>query len=227
MSRMVSSARTRKDPTERRQEILRQAASIALERGLECVTLRAVAEPLGVRASLVHHYFSSAEALVVAAFELAISGEREVLFSAKGTPTDRLATLIRRVQDGAGDELARFWLNARNLSRFRSDLALALAEQESLDRRELVGLLDDGVAVGEFACSDTLGACVRIFTAIDGRGAYVNNLGEFHHPAYVHFVTDVAAWAVGVPVEELRARVAAVGVEGRDRGAASALGGAV
>ncbi len=209
---MVSPARatrTRKAPTERRQQILDRAAEIAVAHGLESVTLRAVAEPLGVQPSLVHHYFSSSEALVIAAFERAISIERTTLFASEGAPTRRLATMIRRVESGDAIDLARFWLNARNLSRFRPELARAVAEQERLDRDELVAILQAGVAAEEFTCPDPLVACIRIFIAIDGVGAYANDLGDFAHPAFDHFVTDVAAWAIGLAPDVLRVHVEA------------------
>lgn len=197
--------RTRKSPSQRRAEILGQASRIALADGLERVTLKAVAEPLGVQPSLIHHYFASAESLVVAAFELAIAGERQQLFATTGTPTERLAALITHLESDSAWELARLWMNARNLSRFRPELASAVVQQESLDRQEMVALLNEGVAANEFTCTDTLAACVRIFIAIDGLGAYANNLGSFTHPAYTHFLSDVTAWATGIPVAQLRA----------------------
>ncbi len=210
MGARAGTSRSRETPARRREQILDHAARIAIAHGLESVTLRAVAEPLGVQPSLVHHYFSSSEALVIAAFERAIATERSGLFDSAGSPTRRLATMIRRVESGDANHLARFWLNARNLSRFRPELARSVAEQERLDRDALVAILREGVASGEFACPDPLVACIRIFIAIDGVGAYANDLEDFAHPAFRHFVTDVAAWAVGVAPEGLRREVDAV-----------------
>ena len=79
MNRMVSSApvaRSRKRPSERRAEIVREAAGIALTDGLERITLRAVAERLGVRPGLITHYFPVAEDLVIAEIGRASCRER-------------------------------------------------------------------------------------------------------------------------------------------------------
>ena len=202
-----ASTRTRKLPDERRAEILAEAASIALNEGLERITLRAVADRLGVRPGLISHYYPAAEDLVIAAFVLAVSEEREELFPDDGTPLERMAHLISRVEGDGAAPLSRLWLNARHLCRFMPALEEALQAQEHLDRSRLVALIDDGVASGEFAASDSFAACVRILVAIDGVGAYVNNVGSFEEEAFTRFVTDVAEWSLGVPGGKLRTAV--------------------
>lgn len=191
-------ARSRKPPQERRAEILHQAATIALVEGLERVTLRAVADRLGVRPGLISHYFPAAEDLVAAAFALAVAGEREQMFTHPGSPLQRLAKLVQRVTGGKADDLARLWLNARHLGRFSAVLAKAIAEQEALDRDRMQALLEDGIAAGEFHASDPFAACVRIFVAIDGYSVYVNSVDEFEVPAYTDFVRDVCEWTLGL-----------------------------
>lgn len=212
MDRMVSSPqqtesapqRARKDPGERRAEILEAAARLALEEGLERITLRAVADRLGVRPGLISHYFPAAEDLVVAAVSLALAGEREQLLPLEGAPLARMAFLVRRVESGAADELARLWLNARHLARFIPALASAIEEQESLDRDRMMALIEDGVASGDFHPADAYAACVRIFIAIDGFGAYVNSEVLFEHPAFLHFVSETAERELGLPGGALR-----------------------
>ena len=54
-------ARARKRPEERRAEILDTAADIALREGLERITLRAVADQLGVRPGLSSHCCAAAD----------------------------------------------------------------------------------------------------------------------------------------------------------------------
>ncbi|MFE6993528.1 TetR/AcrR family transcriptional regulator, partial [Streptomyces pharetrae] len=68
MPSSVPRKRTRKDPAARRAEIVDAAAGVALREGLECVTLRRVAEELDVRPGLISHYFPSADDLVAEAF---------------------------------------------------------------------------------------------------------------------------------------------------------------
>ena len=199
-----STPRARKRPEERRAEILQEASRIALDEGLERLTLRAVADRLGVRPGLISHYFPAAEDLVAAAFELAVTGERGRLFSADGAPTARLGHLVRRVTTGAADDLARLWLNARHLGRFSPVLAAALAAQEAVDRDRMLALIEEGVATGEFRTADPFAACVRIFIAIDGYSVYVNAVDAFDVPAYTDFISDVCEWTLELAPGALR-----------------------
>jgi AcrR family transcriptional regulator len=200
---MLSSApqqRIRKAPEKRRAEIVAEAARIALLDGLERITVRAVAENLGVRPGLISHYFPATEDLVIAAFVSAISQEREELLpDAEGDPLTSIARMVARVESHQADDLSRLWLNARHLCRLIPALAAALEEQEALDRARLTAIVEAGVASGEFDVSDPFDACIRILVAIDGVGAYINNTAPFPHSAFTHFVTDITEWALALP----------------------------
>lgn len=208
MDGMVSStvaSRVRKRPEERREEILATAADIALIEGLERITLRAVADRLGVRPGLITHYFPAAEDLVVAAFSRAAAGERAQLFPRDGSAIQRLAHLVAGFESRDSWDLARLWMNARHLSRFSRVLDEAVVEQERLNQAGLVDIIEQGVAAGDFADVDAEAACTRILMAVDGQGAYVNNAHEITLDASEHFVADVAEWTLGLPPGTLRA----------------------
>jgi AcrR family transcriptional regulator len=205
MESRAPSTRVRKAPEERREEILSAAASIALEEGLERITLRAVATRLGVRPGLISHYFPAAEDLVDEAFARAATIERERFFPTEGDPVERLAHFIGHIQTGASLPLARLWLNARHLSRFTPSLDATLTEQDQLDRARLREIIEDGIRSGEFAAVDPEAASIRILMAVDGGGSYVNSTGDLTHPAHVRFVSDVAEWTLGLPPGTLAA----------------------
>lgn len=197
---MVSSPevrRIRKHPDERRAEILDAAAGIAITEGLECITLRAVAERIGVRPGLITHYYPSAEALVVAAFVRAAEGERDGAYPTEGAPLARVASFVHDMGAPSSDPVSKLWLNARHLSRFTPALAEAVREQGKLNVESLLEMIDAGVDDGTFRC-DPLAACVRIFAAIDGHGAYVNDVDGITHEALECFVSDTAEWALGL-----------------------------
>jgi AcrR family transcriptional regulator len=202
MGDMVSSPgarRVRKHPHGRRAEILDAAADIALIEGLEGITLRAVAERIGVRPGLITHYFPSAEDLVIAAFVRAADGERGAARPSADPPLMRVAAFVNDMAAPSSDPLSRLWLNARHLSRFIPALAEAVREQEELNVSSLLAIIEDGVVDDTFRCGDPLAACVRILMAIDGHAAYVNDGGGgFHHDAYESFVSDTAEWALGL-----------------------------
>jgi AcrR family transcriptional regulator len=209
---MTSSAvagRSRKRPEERREEILAHAADIALEEGLERITLRAVADRLGVRPGLITHYYPAAEDLVIEAFVRAAEVERERFFPASGSPLERLAHFVGYIESGTSASLARLWLNARHLSRFGEALRDVLDEQDALDRERMVALLADGVASGDIGPVDVEVACIRIFIAVDGGGSYVNSAGDVGHPAHRHFLSDVTEWTLGLAPGTLRRLIAA------------------
>lgn len=48
------------------------------------------------------------------------------------------------------------------------------------------------ILAGDFAVDDPIAACIRILVAIDGVGAYVNNVWSFDYEAFTRFVSDVA-----------------------------------
>lgn len=201
MGGMVSSPgnrRVRKQPEERREEILSAAAAIALAEGLERVTLRAVADRLGVRPGLITHYFPAAEDLVCAAFTRAADGEREQLFPAEGDPLSRLRRFVAVIGGDQSRDLSRLWLNARHLSRFSPVLDAAVIEQEARNDAGMVQLIQDGVAAGVFTADDPLRAGVRILMAVDGQSAYVNNTREAGGAVYPDFVAETAEWTLGL-----------------------------
>lgn len=209
MSSSTSSGRSRKRPEERRAEIVDAAASIALEEGMERITLRRVAERLGVRPGLITHYFPAAEDLVVEAFTRAALAERERFFPAdSGSPLQRLAHFIDHVQKGLSSSLAKLWLNAQHLARFSPALDAALEEQDELDRARLAAVIEQGIAAGEFAPVDPTSASIRIFIAVDGRGSYVNRSAEFDDPAYRDFVAEVTEWTLGLERGALQRAIA-------------------
>jgi AcrR family transcriptional regulator len=213
MTRVTSSGisvRTRKRPEERREEILAHASDIALEEGLERITLRAVAERLGVRPGLITHYFPAAEALVIEAFTRAAVQEREQFFIDAGTPKERLAHFVNHIERGASLPLARMWLNARHLARFSPALDEALQEQDALDRERLTAIIEDGIATGDFRTTDATTACIRILIAVDGGGSYVNTAAPPDHRAHRQVVADVSEWTLGLEPGELRAAIDAL-----------------
>lgn len=198
----TGSTRSRKKPDERRAEILAEAASIALDEGLERITLRAVADRLGVRPGLITHYYPAAENLVIAAFTRAASFERDLFFPSEGGPVERLAHFLRRIESGASVPLGRMWLNARHLSRFSPALGAALRDQDALDRDRLTAIVRAGIAAGEFADVDAEGAATRILIAVDGVGSSVNDMTA-DQTILDSFVWEVAEWTLGLAAGSL------------------------
>lgn len=108
MSSSVQRKRIRKSPEARRAEIVETAAAVALAEGLECLTLRRIADELDVRPGLISHYFPSVEDLVAEAFGTAAGAELEILLpvGAQAPPATATATATPTAATGSAGEAA-------------------------------------------------------------------------------------------------------------------------
>ncbi|MFF9011460.1 TetR/AcrR family transcriptional regulator [Streptomyces sp. NPDC014870] len=202
MSSSVQRKRIRKTPEARRAEIVESAARVALLEGLECVTLRRIAEELDVRPGLISHYFPSAEELVAEAFATAATGELDALLPAdrpEGTPTEHLARYFALSTGEAYDDISRLWINARHLSRYRPLLRERVAEMERASDDRLEGLIRDGVQAGEFRTDAPRTAAIQILVVLDGLGAHANTDRSDRPEAVTRMALTTAERALGLP----------------------------
>ncbi|MBF9072071.1 TetR family transcriptional regulator C-terminal domain-containing protein [Streptacidiphilus fuscans] len=177
MSSSTQPKRTRKTPEARRAEIVAAAAAVALGEGLECITVRRIADELGVRPGLISHYFPVAEDLVAEAFGVAASAELDDLIPADPAGDQALALLDRFLSLISGDRydgMSRLWINARHLSRYRPTLRDRVVHQEAQWRDRLTGLVEAGVAAGTFRTGSPDIAAMQILVVMDGLGVDVN-----------------------------------------------------
>ncbi|MFE5003185.1 TetR/AcrR family transcriptional regulator, partial [Streptomyces sp. NPDC056696] len=169
--------RVRKNPEARRAEIVAAAAAIALSEGLECITMRRVADELAVRPGLISHYFPVAEDLVAEAFGVAATAELDELIPVdrpEGETLEDLARFFRLTTGDRFDGMSRLWLNARHLSRYRDRLRDRVGHQEAQWRERLTQLIRDGVATGVLSTEDPEVTAIQILVVLDGLGAHAN-----------------------------------------------------
>ncbi|WP_282792496.1 TetR family transcriptional regulator C-terminal domain-containing protein [Streptomyces sp. CC224B] len=207
MSSTLPNRRIRKSPTERRAEIVAAAARVALAEGLECITLRRVAEELDVRPGLISHYFPAVDDLVAEAYGTAVGAELDELLPADragATPTCHLARFLTRTTGETYDDISRLWLNARHLSRYRPALRDRVAVQETAWRDRLEGLIREGVREGEFRTADPLVTAIQILVVLDGLGMLVNSGGSADDPPAVRLLPlTTAERELGLPAGAL------------------------
>jgi AcrR family transcriptional regulator len=202
---MLSSAptkRVRKDPEARRAEIVAAAAAIALAEGLECITLRRVADDLAVRPGLISHYFAAAEDLVAEAFGAAATAELDELLPAERPPGRALEDLARFLALTAGerwDAMSRLWLNARHLSRYRATLRDRVGRQEARWRDRLSGLIAEGAEAGTFRAADPTVAAIQILVVLDGLAAHANTDRGNRPPAVTNMAVSTAERVLNLP----------------------------
>ncbi|WP_395729727.1 TetR family transcriptional regulator C-terminal domain-containing protein [Nakamurella sp.] len=206
MTSTLDRKRVRKDPATRRAEIVAAAGAIALAEGLECVTLRRVADDLAVRPGLISHYFPSADDLVAEAYGSAAGAELDLLMPASDAgcpPTVRLGRFFARTMSDSYDEMSRLWVNVRHLARYRPLLAERVHIQEAAWRDRLGALLTDGIAAGEFSTADPEVVVMKILVVLDGLSAHVNT-GTIRRPEQVNLMgVALAEQELGLPAGAL------------------------
>ncbi|MGV9288954.1 TetR/AcrR family transcriptional regulator [Streptomyces sp. NPDC003719] len=207
MPSTVPNKRIRKTPAARRAEIVAAASQVALTEGLECITLRRIAEELDVRPGLISHYFPAVEELVAEAYGDAVAAELDELLPvdrAGVTATQHLTRFFTRTGGEAFDDISRLWLNARHLSRYRPVLRARVAVQEAAWRDRLEALIRDGVELGEFRTGDPMVAAVQILVVLDGLGMLVNSVDTGDDPPVVRRLpVTTAERELGLPAGTL------------------------
>lgn len=212
--------RVRKAPEERRQEIVATAARIGLTEGLERITLRRVADDLGVRSGLVGHYFPSVEDLVTEAFTSAAAGELDSLLpetaegAIPGSAVRVLQDFLARMSGPVFDDMSRLWLNARHLARYRPVLNEGVVQQELLWYRRLEQVIAAGVAQGSFRCDDPWSAAVRVIAVLDGVNSTINTGTPRHSAPLTGMVRTFTEAELGLPRDALRPQEAPAGSAG-------------
>ncbi|WP_217181100.1 TetR/AcrR family transcriptional regulator [Streptomyces sp. AC495_CC817] len=143
----------RMPPEERERSILRGAAELATESGLEALTVRAVASRVGVTPALIAHYRPVMDELVAEVFGDLVSAEREEVLGGFEITGDLHANLLRLIEtllDSTRDDVALVWaqswsLGARNEAlgqRVRHEMDLWQSGLEDVIRRATDGAVD-------------------------------------------------------------------------------------
>jgi AcrR family transcriptional regulator len=161
----------RMNPVERRDSIIDAALSVMLRKGLAATTVRDVADEMGTSSGLIHHYFTSMDDLLAAAFDRAAGQDLDATRAAMagGTgPVERLtiffATYTRAEQDWA----FQLWLDAWAEAARRPAVQATSQRLNVAWQQLLVEAIHDGVAAQVWSCSDPEAAAWRILSLLDG-----------------------------------------------------------
>lgn len=174
MSRPPRKKAARKSPAERAAEIADAARGLALEQGLSAVTLRGIAARVDVAPALVAHYEPNMDALIAATFTTIVAAEIEEvdeLLASLPTPTARISVLIDTLLDGTRDDVTVVWVEAWGLGRRNDALAASVREQMDAWQEVVQGVIEAGVASGEFETPDAASVAWQLLGMIDGLNA--------------------------------------------------------
>lgn len=145
----------RRTPAPPREEVLAAAMDMIAERGLEQLTMAALGRAVGMSSGHLLYYFRSKDELLLQTLEWSegrLGAERARLLTRPGTARERLDAYVDLyVPDGHRDPHWTLWLEVWNRSQNAPDDARdRQAAIEGAWHRDLVALLAEGVARGEF-----------------------------------------------------------------------------
>jgi AcrR family transcriptional regulator len=164
----------RKPPEVRAAEIRDAACAIALETGLYSVTLRAIATRVGVAPALVAHYEPNMEALLAASFTRIVQAELTEVsehIPDQSSPTAALRHLISTLLEPGRAETTAIWLDAWSLGRRVDLISLAVRQQMDAWQDFVLGIMQAGLASGEFATDEPDTVAWQLVGMIDGLNA--------------------------------------------------------
>lgn len=174
MSSTIQKRTGRKTPAERAAEIAEAAKEIALEQGLSAITLRNVAARVGVASGLVAHYQPNVDALVAGIFATIVAAETDEvsgLLDRLPTPLERLGMLLETLMDNSRIDVTAIWVEAWTLGRRNEALAACVREQMDAWQEVVQGVVEAGIAAGEFETFDAPSVAWQILGMVDGLNA--------------------------------------------------------
>ena len=201
-SRAEQKIRVRRSAEDRRAEIVAAATQQALSGGLDLVTLRSVADELGVVSSLVSHYFPSVDTLLAEAFAGAAGGELDEIFA----DVDRAASplegfrrlLTATVAAEERDQISMLWIDAWHVARRRPALYDEVSHQMSRWLDLSTGLVEAGCRAGQFTSSEPRVSAGRIIAVIDGLSVQSVMRGAIDYASVRELVFLVAERELGL-----------------------------
>jgi AcrR family transcriptional regulator len=174
MSSPTRKKAARKSPAERAAEIADAAHELALEQGLSAVTLRAVAARIDVAPALVAHYEPDMQALIASTFASIVAAELaevDALVAGLPTPRERLAAMLATLLDGSRDDVTVIWVEAWAMGRRNEALAASVRDEMDAWQAMIRGVVQAGVASGDFETDDAAAAAWQLLGMIDGLNA--------------------------------------------------------
>jgi AcrR family transcriptional regulator len=172
----------RLSPEARRDEIIAAALRVASTKGLANTTVRDVAAEMGTSSGLIHHYFTSMDDVLAAAFEKAAGADlakTETAMGACAGAIERLATFFAsytRTDYGA----FQMWLDAWAEASRRPALGATSRRFNVAWQRLIATTIVDGIDDGTFTCDDPDAAAWRVLSLLDGL-----NLQLAAHPGVI------------------------------------------
>lgn len=181
------------------QQILASAVELFNERGYEATSVSDIAGKLGVSKSALYHHFSSKEALLAQALDVAL-GELEAVLEEPGARTGSAGERVRFVIRRASEVLVAQQPYVTLLLRLRGNSAV---EVRALDRRrafdqQVAALVREAQGSGEVRSDVDAARATRLVFGM------LNSIVEWHRPSAT--AAPIADDILTLALDGLRAR---------------------
>jgi AcrR family transcriptional regulator len=190
----------------RREEILAATITAVEANGLARTRVADVASALEVSPGLIFYHFATKDALLVAAFEYAVSQDLALLDEEVGRgadPTERLRRVLAVYGPTGAASGWRIWIDAWSLALRDQEIRTALRRLDGRWRQVLSDVLESGARDGSFSCADPSGAAARLGALIDGLSVASLVHGTVTRSQLRAWVREAAAAEVGLDARRL------------------------
>ena len=190
----------------RREEILAATITAVEANGLARTRVADVASALEVSPGLIFYHFATKDALLVAAFEYAVSQDLALLDEEVGRgadPTERLRRVLAVYGPTGAASGWRIWIDAWSLALRDQEIRKALRRLDGRWRQVLSDVLESGARDGSFSCADPSGAAARLGALIDGLSVASLVHGTVTRSQLRAWVREAAAAEVGLDPRRL------------------------
>jgi AcrR family transcriptional regulator len=207
---------TRLSPTARREEIIAAALRVASTKGMANTTVRDVAAEMGTSSGLIHHYFSSMDEVLAAAFDEAAGADlakTEAAMRDCSSATGRLAAFFAAYT--RSDERCAFqlWLDAWAEASRRPALGATSQRLNVAWQRLIVTTIMEGIDEGAMVCDDPDATAWRVLSLLDGLSLQLAaHPGVIERGVVVDWAMTALEGEVGLPAKSLDRPVGQRGV---------------
>jgi AcrR family transcriptional regulator len=161
-------------PARPREEVFAAAMAAIAEQGLAALTMAGLGRQVEMSAGHLLYYFGSKDQLLLETLrwsEAQLGERRRAALDAPATTDQRLTDYIALyLPTGAGDPRWTLWIEVWGRSLADERMRIGQAEIEAAWRADLVALLEQGIAGGEFRAVAPKRFAVRLSALLDGFG---------------------------------------------------------
>jgi AcrR family transcriptional regulator len=197
----------RMSPDERREAIIDATLRVMTRKGMAATTVRDVAEEMGTSSGLIHHYVSSMDELLAAAFERAagqdLAATRESMSAGRGA-VERLGRFFDGYARADQDWAFQLWLDAW-AEAARRPAVRATSHRLNVAWQELIAsTVRDGVADGVMWCEAPDDVAWRVLSLLDGLTLQaVAHRASIDRDSVIEWAAAYAESELGLPVGAL------------------------